>query len=179
VVSGYLHPTRLSAAHNVDAFNCGKDQLDRFLKRHALKNQKIGSSTTFVTCPESEANRLVGYYSLTLGSVRHEDTPADVREGMPRYPIPVMLLAKLAVDSNYRKPNQDLRLGEALLKDALLKSVLVAELAGIRAMMVDALDDDARRFYQHYGFQQSPTDELQLFLPISVIRASVEAASKD
>lgn len=177
MVFGYLPTTLISAAHNVDQFHCGKDQLDTFLKRYALRNQKLDSSKTFVTCPESEPNRVVGYYSLVFGSVRHEDTPREVKQGMPRYPIPVMLLGKLAVDTAFRPPAQNLRLGSALLKDALIRTVQAADLGGLRAMLVDAIDDEAVSFYRHFEFEPSPTDPKQLFLSMARIRASLAAAS--
>ncbi len=177
MVSGYLPPTLLSAAHDIDRFNCEKDQLDTFLKRYALRNQKLDSSKTFVTCPESEPNRVAGYYSLVFGSVRHEDTPPDVKQGMPRYPIPVMLLGKLAVDTAFRPPAQNLRLGAALLKDALIRTVQAADLGGLRAMLVDAIDAEAVGFYRHFGFDLSPTDPMQLFLSMGRIRASLAATS--
>jgi len=176
VVSGYLATTLLSAAHDVDRFNCGKDQLDIFLKRYALKNQKLDSSKTYVTCPESEANRVVGYYSLTFGAVLHKDAPPEVKQGMPGYPIPVMLLARLAIDSGFRPPQQNPRLGEALLKDALAKTVQAAELGGLRAMLVDAMDEEVAAFYQRYGFEPSPTDPMHLLLPMAQIRASLAVA---
>ena len=141
-----------------------------------MANQELGSSRTFVTCPEDSPQRVVGYYSLTYASVQHEDTPPDVREGMPRYPIPVMLLARLAVDGDFRSPSRPTRLGSALLKDALIRAVRAAEEGGLRAVMVDALHDQARRFYERFGFEPSPTHEFQLFLPMARIRASLLAA---
>ena len=95
---------------------------------------------------------------------------------MPNYPIPVMLLARMAVDENFRRPIRKSRLGSALLKDALIRTVKVADDVGLRAMVVDALDADARGFYERFHFEQSPTHELQLFLPMTRIRASVVAA---
>jgi len=177
VVYGYLPTTLLSAAHDVDQFHCGKDQLDIFLKRYALKNQKLDSSQTYVTCPEAEANRVVGYYSLAFGAALHQDAPPDVKQGMPRYPIPVMVLAKLAVDSGFRPPAQHPRLGKALLKDALTRTVQAAQIGGLRAMLVDAIDEESLGFYRRFGFVPSPTDPMQLFLPMASIRASIEASS--
>lgn len=151
--------------------------MDMWLKKYALSNQELGSSRTFVTCPDDDAGWVVGYYSLTFASVQHEDTPRDVREGMPRYPIPVMLLARLAVDIDFRSPRRVTHLGSALLKDALLRSVRAAEEGGLRAMMVDALHDEARHFYERFGFEAAPTHDLQLFLPMSRVRASLLAAN--
>ncbi len=176
MVRGFLPTAPLSAAHNFAEFNCGERSLDTWLKKHALRNQELGSSRTFVTCPGGEPGHVAGYCSLTFASVQHEDTPPGVREGMPKYPIPVMLLARLAVDLDYRPPRKKTRLGSALLKDALLRAVRAAEEGGLRALMVDALHEEARSFYQRFGFQPSPTHELQLFLPMSRIRASLLAA---
>jgi GNAT superfamily N-acetyltransferase len=147
--------------------------LDGWLQKYALANQRLDSSRTFVTCPDFNPNQVVGYYSLTVGSVQHEDSPDAVRKRMPsRYPIPIMLLARLAVDQAFHK----MHLGSALLRDALIRTVRVSTDAGIRAMLVDALDEEARGFYEHFGFEQSPANDLQLFLPMSRIRASVVAA---
>lgn len=173
MVSGYLPTTLLSAAHDVDRFTCGNDQLDIFLKRYALKNQRLDSSKTYVTCPEPEPNRVVGYYSLAFGAVLHKNAPARVKQGTPGYPIPVMLLAKLAIDSAFRPPQRNPRLGEAQLRDALTKTVQAAELGGLRAMLVDAIDEQVVAFYRRYGFEPSPTDPRQLFLPMARIRASL------
>jgi predicted N-acetyltransferase YhbS len=170
---GFLPVEPLDGGHDVSTFNSGKPPLDSWLQRYALANQRLDSSRTFVTCPDFNAKKVAGYYSLTVGSVQHEDSPRGVHERMPsRYPIPVMLLARLAVDQGFHK----MHLGSALMKDSLIRTVRVAADAGIRAMMVDALDDEARTFYEHFGFEQSPTNDLQLFLPIARIRASVIAA---
>jgi len=178
VVRGFRPTEPLSGAHHVEEFQCGKRPLDRWLKNHALDNQALGSSRTFVTCPEADPRRVAGYYSLTFASVQHENTPIDVREGMPKYPIPVMLLARLAVDLEFRPPRQKTRLGSALLRDALIRTVRAAEEGGLRAVMVDALDEEAGEFYRRFGFEQSPTHELQLFLPMSRVRASLRAISR-
>jgi predicted N-acetyltransferase YhbS len=97
---------------------------------------------------------------------------------MPKFPIPVILLARLAVDVEFRSPNPKARLGSALLKDALVRAVRASDQGGLRAMMVDALNDQALNFYLHFGFEQSPGHELQLFLPMSRIRASLLEAAR-
>lgn len=167
---------RLAPEHDVSRFDCGKSSLNHWLQKYALSNQRLDSSKTYVTCPADDPTRVVGYYSLTVSSVQHFDAPAETREGMPRYPIPVMLLGRMGVDQEFRSPNRKTRLGSALLKDALLRSVRVAEEVGLRAMVVDALDEDARGFYERFQFEQSPTNELQLFLSMNRIRASLLAA---
>ena len=163
----------LAGSHDISGFDSGKPPLDNWLRTYALANQRLDSSRTFVICPDFNPQKVAGFYSLTVGSVQHEDSPQTVRERMPaHYPIPVMLLARLAVDRTFHK----MRLGSALLKDSLLRTVKVTSDTGIRALLVDALDEEARSFYEHFGFEQSPTNDLQLFLPMARIRASVVAA---
>jgi predicted N-acetyltransferase YhbS len=177
MVPGFTAAVTLTQIHDVSEFNCGKPALDSWLRRHALANQELGSSRTFVVCPEIAPARVVAYYALTLGSVQLDAAPPEVSEGMPpRFAIPVMVLARLAVDARYRSPAQKLRLGKALLKDALVRTLRVANEAGVRAMFVDALDEDAKGFYERHGFIPSPTGDFQFYLPISRIRASVLAA---
>ena len=107
----------------------------------------------------------------------HEEAPDLIRKGMPKYRIPVVVLARLAVDQRFRPPHMTVHLGTGLLKDAFIRAARAASNVGMKAMMVNAIDDAARGFYEKYGFAQSPTDPLQLFLPMSVIRASIEAAA--
>ena len=148
---------KLGADDETDSFNCGQDDLNRFLKRFALANQAANAAQTYVTC---RANRVVGYYSLAVGSVRREDSPSRTVKGMARHPVPVMILARLAVD----RFDQGSGVGKALLKDALLRTAQAADIAGIRALVVHAKDDDARRWYEQFEFEPSPTDPLHLFL---------------
>ena len=156
---------KLDASHEVDAFDCGKEPLDRFLQRHALVNQKAGSAQTYVVCRREQ--RVAGYYSLAVGAVEHADAPGRVGKGLARHPIPVMLLARLAIDrSEHRKG-----LGKALLKDALLRTAQAAEIAGIRALLVHAKDDEARAWYEQFDFEPSPTDPYHLFLLMKDLRA--------
>lgn len=173
---GFIPPAPLTPEHDRTRFSCGKSSLDHWLRRYALANQGLDSSKTFVICPADDPRRVVGYYSLSVGSVVHEKAPPSVEEGMPPYDIPVIVLARLAVDERFRRPALDVRLGEALLCDALVRAVGVAEDVGIRAMLVDALDEEARGFYVRYGFEPSPVSGPQLFLPMARIRASIEAA---
>jgi Acetyltransferases len=156
---------KLDASHEVDAFDCGKETLDRFLQRHALVNQKAGSAQTYVVCRGEQ--RVAGYYSLTVGAVEHADAPGRVGKGLARHPIPVMLLARLAID----RAEQGKGLGKALLKDALLRTAQAAEIAGIRALLVHAKDDEARAWYEQFDFEPSPTDPYHLFLLMKDLRA--------
>jgi GNAT superfamily N-acetyltransferase len=148
---------KLSADDVTDSFECRQDDLDRFLKRFALANQAANAAQTYVTC---RARRVVGYYSLAVGSVQREDAPSRAVKGMARHPVPVMVLARLAI----ARSDQGSGIGRALLKDALLRTVQAADIAGIRALVVHAKDDDARRWYEQFDFEPSPTDPLHLFL---------------
>ncbi|MBU6191453.1 MAG: GNAT family N-acetyltransferase [Betaproteobacteria bacterium] len=150
-------PAPLASAHEVEAFNCGVAVLDQWLKRRALINQQSGASRTFVTA--DDAQRVMGYYALAAGAVAHRDASGAVRRNMPD-PVPVMVLARLAVDTRL----QGQKLGAALLQDAVQRCVLVAQHAGVRALLVHALDDRARGFYEYYGFGPSPTDAMTLML---------------
>lgn len=156
---------KLSASHETDAFDCGKEPLDRFLRRFALVNQKAGSAQTYVVCRGER--RVVGYYSLAVGAVERADAPGRVAKGLAKHPIPVMLLARLAVD----RTEQGRGLGKALLKDALLRTVQAADIAGIRALLVHAKDDAARAWYESLDFEPSPTDPYHLFLLMKDLRA--------
>jgi GNAT superfamily N-acetyltransferase len=148
---------KLGAAHALDAFDCGKEPLNRFLKRHALASQQANSAQTYVvTC----GGRVVGYYSLAAGSVAQEVATSRIRKGLARHPIPVVLLARLAVDRRWMGQG----LGSALLKDALRRTAQAAETIGARALLVHALDDEAQAFYRHFEFEPSPTDPFHLFL---------------
>ena len=156
---------KLTHSHDVDPFDCGKEPLDRFLKRHALVNQKASSAQTYVVCRGD--GRVVGYYSLVVGAVEHQDAPGRVTKGLARHPVPVMLLARLAVD----KSEQGQGLGKALLKDAILRTAQAADIAGMRALLVHAKDDEARGWYEGFDFEPSPTDPLHLFLLMKDLRA--------
>ena len=156
---------KLSDGDDAGEFDCGKEPLDRFLKRYALISQKSGSAQTYVVC-RSEG-RIVGYYSLAVGAAAHAQTPARVSKGLARHPVPVMLLARLAVD----RSAQGQGLGKALLKDALLRTVQAAGIAGIRALLVHAKDDEARAWYERFDFEPSPTDPAHLFLLLKDLRS--------
>jgi GNAT superfamily N-acetyltransferase len=158
-------PEKLSQKHSLDAFSSGAESLDRWLKRFAWTNQQSDLTTTYVT---HRGNRVVGYYSLTAGSVNREDAPARIAKGAPNQPIGVVLLARLAVDTR----EQGAGIGSALLKDALLRAASAADIVSVRAVLVHALNEDARRFYLKYDFQPSPVYPLHLMLLMKDIRAS-------
>lgn len=165
-MSGPTGTEKLSATHDVSSFDSGKLSLDEWLKRHALINQKSDSAQTYVA---HRAGRVVGYYALTAGSVRPEAATARVAKGLARHAIGVILLARLAVD----RTEQGRGLGKALLKDALLRIAGAADTVGARAVLVHAIDDGARSFYEHFGFERSPVDEFELMLLMKDLRASL------
>jgi GNAT superfamily N-acetyltransferase len=148
---------KLAAHHDAAAFDCGQLDLNQFLRRFALPSQQANSSQTYVACRD---RRIVGYYSLAVGAVAFDDAPPRTGTGLARHPIPIMILARLAVDQT----EQRVGLGRALLKDALLRTAQAADIAGIRALMVHAKDEQARGWYEQFDFDQSPTDPLHLFL---------------
>ena len=159
---------KLDRTHIVDAFDCGYEDLNRYISRFALNNQSAGSAQTYVAIADSQ---VVGYYSLAVGAVAHSQAPARVVKGLARHPVPVMLLARLAVDHNAKGSG----LGAALLHDALARTLQAADIAGIRAMIVHAKDNGARRFYEHFNFDPSPTDPYHLYLLIKDLRKAASS----
>lgn len=157
-------PEPLSTDHDLSAFACGEASLDDWLKRRALANQLTGASRTFVVADESRV--VVGYYALAAGAVAHEGSPSSVRRNMPD-PIPVLVLGRLAVAQRA----QGLKLGAALLQDAVARALAVSENAGVRALLVHPLNKSASAFYEHYGFQRSPVDPLTLMLRLPGVKA--------
>lgn len=162
--SGYDPIRKLDAADSVDSFDCAQRSLNQFLQRYAFVNQKAGSSQTYVCW---KAGKVVGFYSLTVGSVEPGDAPVRVIKGLSRHPVPVIVLARLAVD----KSHQGKGLGRALLKDALLRTLQAADIVGIRAIIVHAKNDEARRWYMQWEFEPSPTDPFHLFLLLKDLKA--------
>lgn len=160
-----LRIEKLHRTHAVEDFHCGQPELDRFLIRHALQSQQAGSALTYVGL---DVETVIGFYSLVVGEVRHADAPERVVKGMPRHPIPLMVLARLAVHSGW----QGRHIGAGLLLDALTRTLQAAEIGGIRALAVHAKDEAAAAFYRHFGFMPSPTDERHLFMLIKDIRAA-------
>ncbi|WP_348753288.1 GNAT family N-acetyltransferase [uncultured Aquincola sp.] len=156
-------PVPLVASHRLDDFACGEASLDDWLKRRALGNQLSGASRTFVVTQAD--GQVLGYYALAAGAVAHETATSAVRRNMPD-PVPVMVLARLAVDQRA----QGRQLGGALLQDAVRRSLAVAENAGVRALLVHALHERARQFYEHYGFQPSPHRPMTLMLRLNSVK---------
>lgn len=149
------------------SFDCGVEPLNDYLKKYALQNQKKDAARTYVLT--TEENRIIGYYTLVFGSVLFEEATEEISAGLGKYPIPIILLARLAVDVN----EQGKGLGKVLLRDALLRAVRAGEIAGLRAFLVHAKDAAAKAFYEKFGFQPAPHNEFHLFLKMSDIRASL------
>jgi len=159
-------PELLTVGHDVREFDCGKQELTEWLRRYALQDQQAGSARVFVV---HRGGRIVGYYALAAASVEPETAPERVKRGLARHAIPVILLARLAVDlAEHRKG-----VGAALLKDALRRAVAAAEEIGARAILVHAKDEEARAFYEKFDFESSPTDPLHLFLLMKDLRAAL------
>ena len=150
-----------------DGFHCAVASLDTWLVEHAPGADATGSARTYVVIAEG---RVVGYYALTVASLERGDATGRASKGMPRHPIPAMLLARLAVDESA----QGKGVGAMLLADAMQRTLLVAEETGIRLLLVHAVNDEARSFYLHFGFEVSPSDPMNLQLLIKDIRATIE-----
>lgn len=159
-----LKVEKLRRDHVVEGFDCGKEPLTRFLIRNALQNQQANASQTYVLVAD---DRVVGYHTLVVGEVAHADAPGRLKKGLARHPIPIMLLARLAVAKDW----QGKGLGPALLKDALLRTLQAADIVGIRAFVVHAKDDEARSFYEHFDFIALPTDPMHFFVLLKDIKA--------
>jgi GNAT superfamily N-acetyltransferase len=151
-------PEPITTAHNVESFACGVPVLDEWLKRRALKNESSGASRTFVVCSDGQ---VIGYYALATGSVGHGDAPGKVRRNMPD-PVPVIVLGRLAIDERW----QHAGLGRSLLRDAILRTLSVSQQAGVKALLVHTLAEDAKQFYLRNGFRESPLDPMTLIISL-------------
>ena len=169
-MSGPLRIEKLDRRHAVDGFDCGQEALNRFLIRHALQSQRSSASQTYLALADDE---VVGFYTLVVGQVAYDDAPDRLVKGLSHQPVPIMLLARLAVSSAW----QGRKLGAGLLKDAMLRTLQAADIAGIRAIAVHAKDDTARAFYEHFDFIDSPTDPRHLFLLLKDVRILLKSGS--
>ena len=160
-------PQALSYQHLLNEFDCGENSLNEWVKRRALANQLSGASRTFVALDQRQ--RVYGYYALAAGAVAHEAATSAVRRNMPD-PVPVIVLARLAVD----RQAQHMKLGAALLQNAVQRALNVAQHTGVRALLVHALHDRAKQFYEHYGFQVSPQHPLTLMLGLKNIQLGTQ-----
>ena len=152
----YVGPLPLDKSYDVSSFDCGKEPLNTFITRHAIINQQNGSARTFVVLTE---NRVIAYYSLAAGAIEHEQAPRRMSKGLARHPIPILLMARLAVDKSY----QGQKLASGLIKDALKRYLNVCREIGARAFVVHAKDDDARGLYEHFGMTPFSDNSLHLY----------------
>lgn len=151
-------PEPLALLHRLDGFDCGKPALNDWLLRHARQAQTSGSARTFVVAEDDQ--RVAGYFSLTVGQVDTLEAPERMRQGMEQYPLPVVILARMAVSAR----DEGRGIGLGMLQDAITRTLLIAEQAGIRAMLTHPIDEEAARFYTRFGFVASPLREKQLLL---------------
>ena len=156
-------PQPLSSQHRLDEFECGESVLDEWLKRRAKINQLSGASRTFVVSDADQ--RVYGYYAMAAGAVSHQLATSSVRRNMPD-PVPVMVLARLGVDTHA----QGIKLGGALLQDAVNRAIAVSNNAGVRAILVHAIHDRAKQFYERYGFEVSPAHPMTLMLRLTSVK---------
>lgn len=167
-------PRPLERKDTREGFRCGVSSLDTWLVEHAPGADAAGSARSYLVVDE-EQDRVVGYYALTVASLERKEATGRASKGMPRHPIPAMLLARLAVDGSAQGEG----VGAMLLADAMQRTLLVAEETGIRLLLVHAVNEDARSFYLHYGFEASPSDPMNLQILIKDIRATMETAGDD
>ncbi len=159
-------PVLLEEFHLVDDFDCGVEALNSYLKKFACRNNQNSSARTYAA---TKNNRVVGYYTITPGSITKEDAPKRVGKGLANHPVPVIILARLAVD----KTEQGTGLGKGLLKDALLRIVSAADIIGGRAVLVHAKDNQTKSFYEHFGFEPSPIEQFHLYLLLKDIKKTL------
>lgn len=162
----FQKPVLLDKHHVVTDFDCGEDSLNEYLKNYAYINNQNHSSRTYVACKDQQ---VAGYYTITPGAVSGKEVPLRVSKGLARYPVPIIILARLAVDKNLR----GIGLGGNLLKDALLRIVNAADSIGGRAVLVHAKNDKAKAFYTKFGFEESPVDEFHLYLLLKDVKKTL------
>ena len=150
-------PQALNAKHQLDSFDCGKPALNDWLVRHAMQAQSSGSARI---CVVVEGDRVVGYFSLAVGQADAMEVPDRIRKGMGSYPIPVVILARLAVSLQ----DQGKGIGIGMLQEAIRRTIAIADQAGVRALLTHPIDEEASRFYRRFGFESSPIREQQLLL---------------
>lgn len=161
--SGHCRIEKLRHDHKIDGFDCGQENLNRYLKRYASMNQRADGAQTYVgTCDDI----VIGYYTLVVGQVAYEEASERLSKGLSRNAVPIMLLARLATDINW----QGKGVGAGLLRDAMQRTAQAADIAGIRAFIVHAKNDEAKAFYEHFNFTPSPTDPYHLYLLVKDIR---------
>lgn len=159
---------KLSSEHDSSEFDCGQVALNTFIRRHALAGQRAHGSQTYVA---TVGQVIVGYHTLVVGEVAYDDAPERLAKGLPRHPVPVLLLARLAVDQRW----QGRGLGAALVADALRRTLQVADIVGVRAFLVHAKDQAAQSFYAHLGFEPFPGEPLTLYRLLKDLRVMRKA----
>jgi GNAT superfamily N-acetyltransferase len=162
-------PEKLRSDHDLSEFECGEPSLDHWLRQRALQNEESGASRTYVVCA---GQQVVGYYALAVGAVAHAEAPGRVRRNVPD-PVPVMIIGRLAVHKDF----QGRKIGPGLLRDAVLRTLQAANIAGVRAILVHAISEQARGFYEDCGFIASPMDPMTLM--ITVVEAAKAFVGKD
>ncbi len=155
---------QLKSEHERTLFDCGSEPLNKYLKAYALQNQNRGLVRNYVCCDQKGAVK--GFYSLVFGQLNSNELPPIIVKGSGKYPIPIMLLALLGVDKEY----QNIKLGSALLKDAILRTIRAAEIGGLKLLIVHAKDVNAQKFYEKHGFCPSLVDPLKMFLPMELVK---------
>jgi GNAT superfamily N-acetyltransferase len=157
---------KLRADHSIESFDCSREELNRYLLRYAWQNQQAGAAQTYVGLA---VDAVIGFHTLAVGHVMREEAPERLTKRLARHPVPIMLLARLAVDHRW----QGRGVGKALLKDAMLRTLQAADIAGIRAFAVHAKDEEARLFYLKFDFNPSPSDPMHLFVLLKDVRRIV------
>lgn len=157
-------PRLLGTGDPAGEFDCGVEELNRYLSKHAIQAQSGDGARTYVTF---SGVSIAGYYTLAYGSVEYGVAPGRMTKGLARHPVPVIVLARLAVDGKFAGRG----LGTELLRDALLRTLAAADIAGLRAVVVDAKGDEAKRFYERFGFESFPDNPYRLFVILKDVRA--------
>lgn len=157
---------KLARHHVLDEFDCGEEALNRFLLRFAFANQQANASQTYLGLA---GNEVAGFHTLVVGEVVQDAVPERVSKGLARHPVPIMLLARMGVSTRF----QGQGVGKGLLKDAIMRTLAAADIAGIRAFAVHAKNDKARAFYERFNFIPSPTDPLHLFVLIKDLKTAI------
>mgnify|MGYP003444129611 FL=1 len=163
-----LRIEKLSRQHAVEGFDCGREELNRYLVRFAWVNQQANAAQTYLGLTGDE---VIGFYTLVVGEVAYDGAPQRLTKGLAKQPIGIMLLARFAVSLSW----QGKRIGAGLLKDAMLRTMAAAEIAGIRALVVHAKDESAAAFYRRFDFSESPTDPRHLFVLIKDVKRALGA----
>jgi ribosomal protein S18 acetylase RimI-like enzyme len=162
-----------TALHDRSSFDCGVNELNAFLKQHANQNQSKNISTTYVAVvavSSEDHKKIYGYYTLSAGHIQCDQLPKDIKSKLPKYPIPIARIGRLAVDNDH----QGQGIGGFLLHDAFTNVLNIADKMGVYAVVVDAKNDDAKAFYKKYGFNELQDSELTLFLPTDTIKSASE-----